>query len=472
MEGRDMNRRDFLKALGLGSMAIAARISPAAQAAGAMKPNVLLIAVDDLNDWIGCMGGHPDTKTPHIDKLASQGVLFTNAHCQGTMCNPSRISIMWGKRPSSTGFYSNHFPASRSPVFLKKTVSLSRHFASNGYRTLTAGKIHHGSWVPPKDFDVVGPRPPQWSKNDKAVNSKPRHYHRIWDFGPQRYDEKAFVDYGIASWGVKQLKEQHDKPFFIALGFMRPHVPFFPPIRVYNRVHNARLPKVKDDDWNDLSDSARKLTLSNKKIPTHEWMKGQGRWQLAVKAYLACIRWVDEQIGRVLDALDESPYAKNTIVILYTDHGYHLGEKQRWSKFSLWERTTNVPFMIRVPGGAKGTSTRPVELLSIYPTLIDLCALTPNKEIEGVSLKPLLKNPNANWKHVAVSTLGQNNHAIRDERWRYIRYADGSEELYDHQTDPNEWHNLASIRATPLHAEVIARLKKHLPGVNVPQRRR
>jgi arylsulfatase A-like enzyme len=466
-----MNRREFLTGTGASLLALATHASAKPKAARD-KPNVLLIAVDDLNDWIGCMGGHPDTKTPNIDRLASRGVLFTNAHCQGTMCCPSRISIMWGKRPSSTGFYSNHIPARTSPEFLKKNTTLSRHFASNGYKTLTAGKIYHGSWTPPNDFDVVGPRPKQWSKNDKPVHKKPKHYHKIWDFGPQRYDEKAFVDYQIASWGVKQLKAKHDKPFFCALGFMRPHVPFFPPIRVYNSVSNARTPKVKDDDWSDLSEAAKELTLSNKKIPTHDWMKEDNRWSLAVKAYLACVRWVDEQIGRVLDALDASPYARNTVIMLYTDHGYHLGEKQRWSKFSLWEQTTRVPFIVSAPGGARGVSTKPVELLSIYPTLIELCGLRSNKDIEGVSIGPLLRDPKANWEHVAISTLGRNNHSVRDQRWRYIHYADGSEELYDHQTDPNEWENLASEKGAPLHAKVIARLKKHLPTVNLPQQKK
>ena len=436
------------------------------------KPNVLLIAVDDLNDWIGCMGGHPDTKTPNIDKLADRGVLFTNAHCQGTMCNPSRISIMWGQRPSSTGFYSNHFPASKVPSFLSKYTSLPRHFKANGYKTLTAGKVYHSSWLPSNDSQVVGPRPKQWSKLDKAVQEKPQHYHKTWDFGPQHYDEKKFVDYEIASWGVNQLNEKHDKPFFMTIGFMRPHVPFFPPTRVYESMNNARLPEIKRDDWNDLSDAARKLTLSNRKIPTHDWMKQDQRWNTAVRSYLACIRWVDEQIGRVLNALDESAYGDNTIIILYSDHGYHLGEKQRWSKFSLWERTTRVPFIVCVPGATKGISNKPVELLSIYPTLIELCGLTANKDIEGASIGPLLKNLNAHWKHVAISTLGQNNHSIRDERWRYIHYADGSQELYDHKTDPHEWNNLAAMSIDPSHAKIITELKKNLPKLNVSQKRK
>ena len=436
------------------------------------RPNVLMIAVDDLNDWIGCMGGHPDTETPNIDRLAERGVLFTNAHSQGTMCNPSRISIMWGLRPSTTGFYSNHFSASRSAEFIKEHTSLPRHFEASGYKTLTAGKVYHGSWLPPNDVNVVGPRPASWSEQDKAVHEKPAHYHNIWDFGPQDYHEEEFVDYRIASWGVQQLKNQHDRPFFMAIGFMRPHVPFFPPRRVYESTERARRPEVKEDDWSDLPPAAKELTLSNKKIPTHEWMEQAGRWDEAVKSYLACVRWVDEQIGRVLDALDESPYADNTIILLYSDHGYHLGEKQRWSKFSLWERTTRVPFIVSIPKGPKGKSTRPVELLSIYPTLIELCGLAPNESIEGVSVAPLLQDPNAGWEHVAISTLGQNNHSIRDERWRYILYYDGSEELYDHDADPHEWNNLAAEAARRAeHSDVIDRLKKHLPKINTPQRK-
>ncbi len=439
-----------------------------ATACAADRPNVLLIAVDDLNDWVGCLGGHPDTKTPNIDRLAERGMLFTNAHCQGTMCNPSRISIMWGMRPSSTGFYDNHYHVSREPSFLKKHVSLPRHFAAAGYKTLTAGKVFHGGT--PQQSQVVGPRPGQWLKKlDKPAEQKPKGLHRIWDFGPQGYGEAKFVDHVVASWAVEQLGQKHAKPFFMSVGFYRPHVPFFPPTRVYNSMQDARLPQVKLDDWSDLPDAARKLTLSNTKIPTHDWMKDEGRWQRAVQAYLACVRWSDEQVGRVLDALDASPHAKNTIVVLFADHGYHLGEKQRWSKFSLWERTTRVPLIVSVPG-VTGKSTKPVELLGIYPTLIDLCGLPHNADLEGVSLRPLLESPNGSWDNVAISTLGQNNHAIRDERWRYIRYADGSEELYDHQTDPHEWHNLASKQRTPAHAKVIARLKKHLPKTNATQR--
>ena len=437
----------------------------------APRSNVLLIAVDDLNDWVGCLGGHPQTNTPNIDRLAARGMLFTNAHCQGTMCNPSRISLLFGRRPSTTGFYSNRYPVSKEPEFLSSHVGLPAHFAASGYKTLTAGKVFHGAASLKKQFHVVGPRPGQWLQGaDKKVHNKPAGWHGIWDFGPQDYDESKFTDHLVATWVTEQLGNKHDKPFFLAFGFYRPHVPFFPPRRVYDRFKSVQLPRVHEDDWNDIPDAARRVSMSNAKIPTHDWMREQGRWNEAVHCYLASIRWTDEQLGRVLDALDKGPHAKDTIVVLFSDHGYHLGEKQRWSKFSLWERTTRVPLIISVPNGVKGKSGKPVELLSIYPTLIDLCGLPPNPKLQGASLQPLLENPNADWKHVAISTLGQGNHAVRDERWRYIQYADGSEELYDHHTDPHEWTNLAEGEPTPAHAIIIDRLKKHLPKTNTPQR--
>lgn len=453
------------------AVVVSALLMTATPSSAAGRPNVLLVAVDDLNDWVSCMGGHPQTRTPNIDRLAARGMLFTNAHSQGALCNPSRISILWGRRPSSTGFYDNHYPVQNEPSFLEKHVSLPRHFEANGYKTLTTGKVFHGG--APRQSQVVGPRPGQWRKGfDKPVHKKPKGWHAIWDFGPQRYDEAKFVDHVVATWAVRQLQAKHGKPFFLSIGFYRPHVPFFPPVRVYNTLRDVQLPRVKQNDWSDLPEAAQALTLSNAKIPTHDWMLGENRWQQAVHAYLACVRWTDEQVGRLLDALDASPHADDTIVVLFSDHGYHLGEKQRWSKFSLWERTTHVPFIISVPGGVRGRSARPVELLSIYPTLIDLCGLSPNTAIEGVSVRPLLDDPNAPWEHVAVSTLGQGNHAARDERWRYIRYADGMEELYDHKIDPNEWNNLASARPAPSHAKVIARLRRRLPEVNVPQQKR
>ena len=266
---------------------------------GDQKPNVLLIAVDDLNSWTGCLGGHPDSQTPNIDCLAESGVLFTNAHSQGTMCNPSRISIIWGKRPSTSGFYSNHYPVYRQAEFLRQNTSLVKHFKNHAYTTLTCGKVFHASWIPQKEFDVVGPRPPQWQKGfDIAVNIKPRQYHATWDFGPQNYPEEQFIDYKVADWAVKQLNKNYKKPFFCALGFYRPHVPFFPPQRVFDQFENARLPEVLENDWQDIPPAAKAVTLNNAKIPTHQWMKqqGAGPWRYS-PIWLVSIGWMSKSAG-------------------------------------------------------------------------------------------------------------------------------------------------------------------------------
>jgi len=453
---------------------IQGRAAPKPKSALADKPNVLLIAVDDLNDWIGCMTGHPDTKTPNIDALAARGVLFTNAHCQAPICNPSRTSIMFGMRPSTSGFYDNKVNGARTTIFTSKHVGMPRHFAANGYKTLTTGKIYHGSALPANDFEVVGPRPGQRNRLDKVVQKdRPDYLHRLWDFGPQDYAEELFNDYADATWAITKLREKHDRPFFMAIGFYRPHVPFYSPKRVHDDpdlLDGFTLPAVKEDDWSDLSQAARDLTMTRTHLPRHSWMQENqnAKWKEAVHSYLACVRWTDEQLGRVLKALHAGGHADNTVIVFYSDHGFHLGEKLRWSKVSLWERSTRVPLIVSAPGTLKGRRcARPVELLSIYPTLIDLCGLSdaPNK-LDGVSLKPLLDNPQADWDHVAVTTLMQNNHAVRTQRWRYIRYADGSEELYDHENDPNEWANLAN---DPKLTEVLARLKTHLPRINVEQ---
>lgn len=438
------------------------------------EPNVLLIAVDDLNDWVGCLAGHPDTRTPNIDRLAQRGVLFTNAHCQAPICNPSRTSIMFGMRPSTTGFYDNKVHGARTLAFTSKHVSMPRHFAASGYKTLTTGKIYHTSALPPNDFEVVGPRPGQWNRRNKVIQTdRPDSLHKLWDFGPQSYAEESFHDYVDATWAISRLGEKHDRPFFLALGFYRPHVPFFSPERVHNSpdlLDGVTLPAVNGDDWSDLPPAARELTMTYAHLPSHSWMQenNNAKWKEAVHAYLACVRWTDEQLGRVLRALDGSPHADNTIIVFYSDHGFHLGEKLRWSKVSLWERSTRVPLIISVPGGLKDRRcAQTVELLSIYPTLIELCGLNGGPdELEGVSLKPLLRNPEAEWGHPAITTLMQNNHTVRMQRWRYIRYADGAEELYDHENDPNEWANLAN---SPDLTEVLARLREHLPKVNVEQ---
>lgn len=441
------------------------------------KPNVLLIAVDDMNDWVGCLQGHPDARSPNIDRLAARGVLFSNAHCQAPICNPSRVSIMFGLRPSTSGVYQNS-PGPWSVVSLKNKATMPRYFAQHGYATYTTGKIYHASSLRPGEFEHVGPRPGQRLAIDARLvpESKQAGAARgLWDFGPQSYHEEQFADYSTASWAIESIlnhAQQHpNKPFFMAIGFYRPHVPLYSPQRVYDEIPTADidLPLVKLNDRDDLPQIVDTLTVPPA-APTHEWFVESGNWREAVKSYLACIRWTDEQVGRLIDALDASPHADNTIVVLYSDHGFFLGEKQRWAKQSLWERATRVPLIIRTPGMTPGVRcSQPTELLSIFPTLIDLCGLAPLDELDGVSLQPLLVNAAANWPHMAITTFGQNNHAVRSETHRYIRYRDGSEELYDLRTDPHEWNNIAKL---PENRPLMAKLATHFPDVNVPDARR
>jgi choline-sulfatase len=433
----------------------------------AANPNVLHIAIDDLNDWVGCLGGHPDTHTPNIDRLAKRGMLFTNAHCQAPICNPSRTSFMTGMRPSTTGIYVNS-PWFRATETNKDRVSMTEHFAAHGYETLTAGKIYHGSRVDPKSFQVLGPRPGQINKKAKRIVANTGSRSRAWDFGPQTYEDAAFHDHVVATWATEQLAKKRDKPFFLTVGFYRPHVPLYAPQRLFDALprDQVELPQTSDEDREDLPPSAIALT-NNPLPPAHEWFKQDDHWPFAVQAYLASTRFTDEQVGRVMAALDAGPHAKNTIVVLLSDHGFHLGEKQRWAKQSLWERSTRVPLIISVPGGVRGkTCTRPAELINLFPTLIELCDVEARKELEGVSMTALLKNPKAPWDRPAITTYQRSNHAVRSERWRYIRYADGAEELYDHWNDPHEWKNQA---ADPALAPVLESHRKWLPTKNAPE---
>ena len=435
-------------------------------AQSADKPNVLLIAIDDLNDWVDCLDGHPQASTPHIDALAARGTLFTNAHCQAPICNPSRTSVMLGLRPSTTGIYLNS-PWFRTTKRNRDRVTMSQYFGQQGYKTLTTGKIYHGSKVDPDSFEIVGPRPGQRLKIDERIVQIKDTRSGLWDYGPQQYAEDKFGDFVTASWAIKQLQAKHDTPFFLAVGLYRPHVPWYAPQRFFDDrpLNEVELPKVKEDDRADLPQAAIDLT-NNPTPPPHDWFVKQKQWAPAIQAFLASSSFTDAQVGRIVAALDESPHADNTIVILFSDHGFHLGEKQRWAKQSLWERSTRVPFIVCTPGDAKPQKcSRPVELLNIFPTLTELCGLKTPADLEGVSLVPLLDKADAEWERPAISTYHADNHAVRSERWRYIRYADGSEELYDHDADPREWKNLAGESQ---YADVIAEHARWLPKTNVP----
>ena len=480
-------RRLALSALAL----LIAGITPAgAQSPG--RPNVLFIAVDDLNDWVNCMGGRKGVHTPNLDRLASRGVLFTNAHCAAPSCNPSRVAMMTGVAPSSSGIYHNGQDW-RSRPRLANAVTIPEHFRAGGYTAFGGGKIFHAlSWITggygkqqneAKLWDsywpsATEPMPkPQWPKAAQArraangylyskpiaigKTSKGRPSH-FFDWAPDDQPETGTADYKVVSWAAGELARKRDKPFFQAVGIFRPHIPWYAPTRYYDLYpeEDVFLPMVKKDDLDDVPAAGHRSLRK----AWHRWVKENDEWRSAVRGYLASISFADAQVGRLLDALDTGPHAENTIVVLWSDHGMHIGEKQHWEKFTLFEESTRVPLMFIVPGVTRPgmTCDRPVSLLDVYPTLNELCGLPRREDLDGASLVPLLKDPAARRDRPAITTWGRGNHAVRTLRWRYIRHADGTEELYDHQTDPDEFTNLAFSQPEQS-KPIIAELTKWLP---------
>jgi len=429
------------------------------------RPNVLMLAIDDLNSWVGAMNGHPSTKTPNIDRLALQATTFTNAHAPAPLCGPSRASIMTGLLPSTTGIYGHvkDNDIRSANMTAAQSTFLSEYFKQHGYYTAAVGKIfHHG--VAEGSFDVFGGRKGQfgpyaperfkWTK--KGTNT---------DWGSYPEKDEMMPDYDSAKWLVEQLQRKHDKPFFIAGGFLRPHVPWTVPQKWFDMhpIDNIELPPYLPNDLDDVPEVAKRISTFEM-MPTTDWAIESGEWKNIVQAYLASISFVDHYVGQVLDALEASEYADNTIVVLWGDHGYDVGEKNRFAKMALWETSTKTTLIIKTPeSSSKAVSNQPVSLVDMYPTLVKMAGLPENPLNEGHDITPLITNPNADWEHVALTTFGPNNHAVKNERFRYIRYEDGSEELYDHSTDPNEWNNLAS---NPFYSDVKDRLKAKLPQQN------
>ncbi len=314
-------------------------------------PNVLFIAVDDLNDWIGSMDGHPNALTPNLDRLAGQSTLFGNAHCQAPICGPSRSSLLSGLYPHSTGIYGHiNFKGLKENATVKKTMLLPEYFAEHGYKTMGVGKIYHGSEGAENFQEFGGKMGGFGPKPEKRMNYTPTPFKgngtsTDWGAFPDADDEMP--DFKVAAWTVEKLKETHEKPFFLAAGFYRPHVPWHVPQPWFDKhpLEGVQEPEILDSDLDDLpaiSKQVHEMTM----MPPLQWMRENDEIGEATQAYLASVTFVDHQVGKLLEALDNSPYAKNTIVV-FSDHGYHMGEKHRWAKFSLWEESTHVPLMIR-----------------------------------------------------------------------------------------------------------------------------
>lgn len=443
--------------------------------------NILFIAVDDLNDWVGFLGGHPQAKTPNLDRLAARSMVFEKAYCVVPACNPSRVALLTGMRPNTTGVYHNANDMWQSSRIREKAISLPKYFSQHGYFTTAKGKLFHASQGKRAEAD-------QWDLfyklTGKSIATHPDKTESVLASGipiesnkDKNFDwgviENVFLeesqDFKTAQFAAEQLLKPHDKPFFLGCGIFRPHLPWYLPKGFVEQfpLDDIQLPPIREDDLDDIPEIGRKMAKGLDSKSDYQRLKKYGKLKEAVQAYLASMKYADDCLGVVLDALDKSAYKDNTIIVLWGDHGWHLGEKLHYRKFALWEEANRIPLLIYQPGMEAGQKcSRPVSLLDIYPTLTELCGLPSNPNTDGQSLVPLLNNPKRSWERPAISTMGYRQHSVRDERYRYISYSDGSEELYDHDNDPQEWTNLA---LDPEYKNIINKLKKWLPKENVEE---
>lgn len=485
-----MNRRDFLKFASTTAAALALPGSvEATTSKSTSKPNVLFVSIDDLNDWIEPLGGHPQARTPNLKRFAQQAVNFTHAYCPSPSCCPSRTAIMTGQAPYTSGVYSNYQDWRE---VITDYTSLGNCFRQNGYYSAGAGKIYHYHMVDPSCWDEYWPSqkknmPDEYLPQKHAPNYDPEksiyktvnmpefeNMYKMFDWASLDINDSLMGDYQSVEEVSRQLRKDHDKPFFLACGIYRPHVPWYVPQKYYDMfpLESVKLPKVLDNDLDDVGDRVKDIALRGGDYHRHVLEAGQ--WKKAVQGYLASIAFADAMFGRLLDALEKSQYSHNTIVVVWSDHGRQLGEKQHWRKFALWENVLRSVLMMKVPKGAAGLPEgskdgtpcdRVVSLQDIYPTLVDLCGLKARSDIDGNSLVPLLKDPKTRWNRPAVATYDFGEFSIRTERFRYSTYIDGSEELYDHTKDQEEWTNLAN---DPKYTAVKNRLKKHIPEKPAP----
>jgi len=500
-----LKRRDFL------TTTIALLLLLIGGAASQEKQNILFIAIDDQNDWIHCFGGHPQVKTPNIDKLASEGIRFMNAHCAVPICGPSRAALFTGKQAWHTGVYVNDNKSLE--VVGRQFMTMPQRLREEGYNTYGAGKVFHGNInnYPADLFTDYGPGYNQFqpltskeanytdrelnSEVDKVylthtvdrgpgklkatfpLNKMPRERRlesrkiESFDWGPLPVEDEEMDDYKTADWVIGKLKEKHEKPFFMAAGFYRPHIPLYIPQKYYDMYppDQVQLPDFVKDDLADIPLVGKDFALIAYSAGTHKNVTGHKQWREAVACYLACISFVDQQVGRILKALEESPYRDNTTIVLWGDNGWHLGEKEHWGKFTGWEESTRIP-MIIVPPKNRGHEfsrntecTQPVGLIDLYPTMMALNNIPLRDALDGSSLVPLLIDPVKKYSGHVISTFGRGNHSIRTEGWRYTRYYDGSEELYDLNQDPGEYKNLAHTNS---YIEIKLELKKKMPDHN------
>jgi len=440
------------------------------------KLNVLFISVDDMNNDLGCFG-HPLVKSPSIDRLAARGVRFDRAYCQFPLCSPSRSSLLTGLRPDSTRVFDLQYHFRQDWPDL---VTLPQMFMRNGYYVARVGKMYH--YGNPGDIGTNGldDRVSWLERFNPAGRDKTTLEIDIINYTPKRGlgSAMAFLadptgtdpqhtDGKVTDQAIQLLEAHKDKPFFIAAGFYKPHTPWITPKQYFDLypMDPIALPKISPQTPDDYPVLA---LASTRPWPYFGITPEQARE--CKRAYYAAISFVDAQIGRLLDAVDRLGLRDSTIIVFWSDHGYHLGEHGLWFKQSCFEESARVPLIISVPGrkSAGQASTRPVELVDLYPTLAELAGLTPPKHLQGFSVRPLIDDPQAPWDHPAYTQVQRGTdpgHSVRTERWRYTEWAFGKkgQELYDHENDPQELHSLAGDAK---YADVVAQMKALLQRVH------
>ena len=459
-------------------------------------PNVLFISIDDLNNWVGYLEGHPQVKTPNMDRLAGAGCAFTNAHCTTPLCQPSRTAVLTGLSPVKTNVFENGSKFDHTAYTM-----LPQYFARHGYKTYGTGKIHHKKhvtsaifqksylteqrWSPFEGRDVDYTKkelPSKGSKNpEHVVPSGPAGRRYVMPFNRmpserspddkkgESFDwsafdlpDNTFGDSKIVDWATEQI-ETHDsqQPFFMAVGFYRPHIPLYAPAQYFDLypLESIQLPMTTPNDLADIPIAGKQRALSAVTAGTHAHVTRNGQWAKAVQAYLASISFVDHQIGRLVDCLDRTSYADNTIIVLFSDHGWHLGEKQAWGKQTGWIHSTQVPLIFCGPTVQAGTlCEETVSLLDLFPTLAELTGF-PTRGLDGVSLAYLLQDPTHITERTVKTYINSEDFVLSSRQYRYIHYGGGSEELYDVEIDPREYRNLAG---TTYSQSIITSLQGHL----------
>ena len=454
------------------------------QAGQDKRPDVVLIIVDDLNDYVGFLSGHPQGQSPQLDAFAKRAMVFSQAYCNAPQCGPSRASLNKGKYPFNTGHYFNSVkgntqkdPNATQPS-MKPTMGpdLQKFFMDNDYRVVSGGKVHHGG--PGKYGDVLLPRPkdptPPKGKNPFNANGSPADGYAL------DCKDEDMSDYKMATWGIEQWQTASDKPLFMSIGFYRPHRPLQVPKPWFGKfpLESIKRPAepASGDDWEDMPEFARKLARSHAHknllkgdLSDHEDIVKRNKWDETIQAYLASIAFVDQQIGRLLEAMKANPRGRETVIMLVSDHGWHLGEKKHWCKGAIWEQTTRIPFIVQAPSVKPGSvCAEPVSLIDVYPSLVDLAGMQVPDFLDGKSVKPQLLDPTTP-RDPVISSYGHANTAIRSRDWRYIRYEDGSEELYNHRNDPHEWVNQATNPEYAVIKDDAGKVNSQNPG---PQRSR